>query len=63
VIVETADGMAIDGVDAASGDFRMSSLPAGTAIVYAVSEGYSPGWTELSLSTARAPSPSERPPG
>ena len=54
VIVETADGMVIDGADAASGAFRMRSLPAGTAIVYAVSEGYSPGWTELSLSTARA---------
>ena len=49
VIVETANGIITDGVDAAPGSFSLGNLPVGSAIVYAVSEGYSPGWTEVAL--------------
>ena len=53
VVIETASGVIVDGADAASGDFAMGGLPAGSAVVYAVSDGYSPGWASASLTGTR----------
>ena len=54
VLIETPTGMVSDGIEAGSGAFTMTALPIGTAIVYAVSRGYSPGWTEVRLSASQS---------
>jgi len=57
VIMETAAGTITESVDASQGSFGLEDLPAGLAIVYAVTEGYSPGWTEVSLPVDREQPP------